>query len=62
MFTSLFFELLALLGSLITGAMVIVTIFVIAVIFIVGIKAVKIGFNAMNKKEARKEMEDNDKT
>lgn len=60
MFTSLFIELLGLLGSLIAGALVIVTLFVIVIFFMVIFKAVKIGFKAMDKKEARKEMEGNE--
>lgn len=60
MLTSLFIELLGLLGSLIAGALVILTVCVIVVFFIVIFKAVKIGLKAMDKKEARKEMEGNE--
>lgn len=61
MFSELFFELLGLLGSILTGGLIIVAIGVVSVVAVIVVKSMALAFKVTNKKEARREMEDNER-
>ena len=60
MFSELFFELLGLLGSIITGGLIIVAVGVVSVVTIIVVKSISLAIKTAHKKEVRREMEDND--
>ena len=61
MFYDLFINLITLFGSILAGGLVIVAIGVVAVVSVVIFKAISLAFKVSVKKEARKEMEDNER-